>query len=225
MDLGEIKTHLRIEVGRGASLDSQLDDYVNLGIREMSRMEDFRMLRATSTASATTTTRSVNLPASCGDIVSIWHRDTTSGGNQPTREVHPATIQDARLMFTEAATGTPRVYVRRGKINDTAAGSIDCWPIPAAAYVLDVEHLEFFTDLDNDTASNVFTTDYPRAVIYRAKEIACGAVGDKERWQMARMQLAVALKEIREAEIHDHVGPPGPLSVSTGALLDTARND
>lgn len=220
MNLGEIKAHVRIETSRPASVDDQLDDYVNHAIRSMSREDNFRFLRTTGTLSSTTTTRSVNLPARCGSILAIHYHDTTSGGSERTHEVHKATIQEARQMYGEATTGKPHYYIRRAKATASGTESIDLWPLSDEAYLFELEHLQFYADLDNDTASNVISTDYPWAVIKRTNQIVFEAVGDDASGASAGMQYGNAVRRALQQEKSSVAGPSPPLIIDANVIPD-----
>ena len=228
MTLDEIKVHVRHEVARGDSLDTYLSDYVNEAIREIARGTDFRFLRATSSLTTSTASRSVTLPATCGDIVSLHWKDETTGGNEPTRPLYERTIAELRGAYDEASEGTPRDYIRRPKVNDTAAETLDIWPAPDDDYALLLEYLSFFATLSTGTGTgskNVLTVDYPWLVIYRTKQRCGFAAGDMGMASEAQAQYAEQLRITFESEQANYVGPPPPMRWSTGAKVSPYHED
>lgn len=220
MTLDQLKAQIRIETQRPSSRDDELTEYINSAIRDISRSADFRFLRTTSSITTTSTTRSVNLTSNCGSIISLHYHDTTSGGSEKTRQLRSATPAEARSMYGEARTGKPYYYIRRGKVNDSAAETLDLWPIPDGAYTLELEHFGFFTDITSSSSKNVITTDYPWLVIKRANMRLFNAVGDDESAARMMRQYAMERENVLHQERRGNSGQPGPISWDPNVIPD-----
>ncbi len=183
-NLSDIRTKvLRRVVDAGTAVETEVDDLINLAMREIQKRHNFKFMEATETFTTVEDTRSLgSLPTRWKSWRGTpWTNITDSEGQrwyvntvERQEEIYPH--------FSDIDEGPPGLLLQVVPEDGVdGATTISVWPLPDDEYIITVPFWRYLPDLANDGDSNWLTDNAEEFLIWRATAEAFDIDWDDEK--------------------------------------------